>query len=250
MKNTFRLMAAGLLVWGAGSFTITPAGAKTVPRGPEAADDILKASCDRLSKAHHMRFFAQTSVERVNPGGQRNAFAQRVDLLMRRPDRLCARVRGELDNVDLWYDGRALTKLTYGGGKYSVLPVSGSVEQVLDLLAEKFGSHFPLADFLVDDVYANFTKNNTSSEYVGVDTSGGFPAHHLKFTQAAIDWEIWIHRGRAGLPCKLHIVYKSQPGSPSYTAVISGWDLDNHEGRYRFEPKIPADAQQVEFQLK
>jgi hypothetical protein len=76
----------------------------------------------------------------------------------------------------------------------------------------------------------------------------GVSYHHLAFSQATIDWEIWIEDGARAVPAKLLIVYKNQDGSPHFAALLSKWELASlPDELFTFE--VPAGAQKIEFVL-
>jgi hypothetical protein len=56
-----------------------------------------------------------------------------------------------------------------------------------------------------------------------------------------IDWQIWIEDGKQLVPRKIVITYKTMPGSPQFTAVLSEWDLKTRLPESIFTADIPAD---------
>lgn len=56
---------------------------------------------------------------------------------------------------------------------------------------------------------------------VGVTQVEGVRCHHFAFVEQDIDWQIWIEDGTQWVPRKLVITYKTLPGAPQSTAVLS-----------------------------
>ena len=207
----------------------------------------LRAMSARLVAAGGYRLVAETTLDDVNRDGLRIQYSNHVDLSLRRPDRLVARVRGDLHNADVWYDGRTLTKLEAKDNSVSTLPFKGTVESVLDHLAERHGATFPLADFVVDDPYGSLTRNMVRGRYEGLRVVAGVSCHHLVFSNDRIDWQIWIKAGADPEPKKIVITYKTLPGHPQYSATFQSWEFNPTQPDSQFEPRIPQGHTRARF---
>ena len=82
---------------------------------------------------------------------------------------------------------------------------------------------------------------------MGRDRVDGTPCHHIALTRSDIDWQLWIEDSERKLPRKLTITYKSLPGSPQYTAILSDWNFTPavNERSFVFHP--PEGADRIEF---
>ncbi len=89
----------------------------------------------------------------------------------------------------------------------------------------------PLADLLYSDPYAVLMAGVTYGRYLGIHQAAGVACHHLAFSQATIEWQIWIDAGDKPLPRKLVISYVQEPGEPQYSAVIRRWTLERQGAR-------------------
>jgi len=67
-----------------------------------------------------------------------------------------------------------------------------------------------------------------------------------QFSQATIEWQIWIDAGDTPLPRKLVISYVQEPGEPQYSATMRRWNLESKvpEGLFTFE--APEGAQKID----
>ena len=118
---------------------------------------------------------------------------------------------------------------------------------VRSLVFDRYGFSVPISDLVYSDPYKALTGHVQHGFWVGLHAVDGTPCHHLAFLQETIDWQIWIEDGPRPVPRKLLITYKDEPGSPQYTARLSGWDFHPRisDGWFEFRPPVGAD--QIEF---
>ena len=86
--------------------------------------------------------------------------------------------------------------------QYVSVPVTGSIEKVLDLLEERTGTDYPLADLLRDDPAGAVASGITSGGKVGTSTIDGLRCNHFFFEQAAddLELELWLEDNERALP--------------------------------------------------
>jgi len=113
--------------------------------------------------------------------------------------------------------------------------VPGTIDEMLDYMAEKYGIVTPLADLLFSNPYDCFAKRCQAGMYLGEHLVNGTMAHHLAFRTESVDCQLWIDAtpGAKPLPRKLVINYKLIPDEPQFIAMFDKWNLD---------PKIADDA--------
>ncbi len=164
-------------------------------------------------------------MEQPGDGGQMIEFARNQEALVRKPDRAFAKIIGDQDNFQLFYDGKNVTLFNPAKNVYATVDAPATIDQTMELLATKYGISAPLADLAGDDPYKVLTEHLISARYVGEGYVVDTLCHHLACTQDAADWQIWIDSGRLPLPRKICITYKKLPGQPRYTAYFVRWDL-------------------------
>lgn len=211
---------------------------------------LLYAMSSELAAAHRFRFAARTEVNGTNAAGQAVRHGNDVSVSMERPSHLFAHVRGDLVKSDLWFDGHALTKFDVEDRTHAKIAVRGGVEELLDHLASQYHLTFPLADFLVHDTYGNFSRAITSGRYGGLESIDGTTCHRLDFTQADIDWQLWVDGGSHPLPKKIAITYKNAPRQPRWSAVFRAWELPSRIEATEFRARIPRRSARVPFAMQ
>jgi hypothetical protein len=226
--------------------TTTPAPAEIEPK----ADALLRQMCDALASAKQFTFEANILTDEVTATGQKIQFAKTVQPSIRRPDRIAADVKGDLQNYHFVYDGASVSLADPRSGEFSVIPSApGTIDATLDFLANKYGIVTPLADLLFSNPYESFVRRCQAGVYVGEHSVNGTPTHHLAFRADAVDWQLWIDAtpGAKPLPRKLVISYKQLPAEPQFIAVFDKWDLNAKVPDEAFKFTPPAGAKRVEL---
>ena len=223
--------------------TVAPAAAAIDPK----ADEVLKKMSATLKASKSFSFSAHAIVDQATPDGQKIQYAKNQKVQLRRPDKLAADVVGDLDDLQFRYDGKRVTLFNPRTRSYGSADAPATIEDMLDMLAQKYGMVVPLADLAFSDPYKCLTENVRSGQYIGSGYVGDTKCDHLAFRGGAVDWQIWIDQGDKPFPLKIVITFKDSPGYPQYTAFLSDWNLDAQAPDSAFEFSPPADAKKVEF---
>jgi hypothetical protein len=222
---------------------VTPSGPRIDPK----ADEILKKMSKLLADAKSVSFDSHAISDQITPDLQRLQYAKNQKVKLRRPDRLAADVAGDVADLVFRYDGKQVTLFNPRTNSWGSASAPGSINETLDMLAEKYGMVIPLADLVFPDPYQDLMEHVRSAEYLGLGYVFDTKCHHLAFREPAMDWEIWIQDGDQPLPRKMVMTFNDAPGHPEYTAFLSNWNLsaDTPDSAFIFTP--PPGAKQVEF---
>ncbi len=235
--------AVALLLIGRASALTAPGSA-----GIEAqADRILREMSEYLKTAREFTFHADVSYDSVLTSGEKIQYGGTADVSVRRPDRLHVEYRGDERQSQIIFDGRTFTVYDAAVNVYAVTEVPAEIGAATDRMVEQYGFSVPIADLTYADPYSTLTESVQAGSLVGRHSVDGTPCHHLAFSQEAIDWQIWIEDGPRPVPRKLLITYKEEPGSPQYTARLSGWDFQPRISDHYFQFHPPAGADEIEF---
>jgi hypothetical protein len=211
------------------------------------AENALRKMSDALGKARSFSFQSAAAMDEFIATGQLAQFSRESRIVVRRPDRTFVESRRRDDVWFLWYRGCELTLLDTAAKTYACVKVPPRIEAMLDDVAQKHGLTLPLADLLFPDPYKVMTADAQTGRYLGLHDVSGVKCHHLLFTQAAVDWQIWIDAGAQPVPRKLVIDYKNLPGRPQFTAVLSDWNLSARAKDEQFKAVLPKEARKVEM---
>lgn len=166
-------------------------------------------------------------------------------LVVRRPDRLRAEIRGDLRTRSIVYDGTKLTMYSPQDAAYVRLNAPPTLGALIGGLLD-LGVELPLIDVLYHGTTGTLTEGVRTGIWVGETTIDGVACDHLAFRQAAIDWQLWVQKGEKALPRKMLITTRYTVGEPQWQATLD-WNLQPTIGdaTFRFDP--PAGTTEVSF---
>jgi hypothetical protein len=220
--------------------------APTVVVDPRA-DRLLRAMGDYLKAAKGFRFHAEITFDDVQATGQKIQFGATNDISVRRPDRIYANYEGDTARRRFWYDGLTVTLYDGDHNVYATEKVPPSIDAALDYVSEHLRFNPPLSDFLYGDPGAVLRQDAISGSDLGETDVDGVSCQHLAFVEKNIDWQIWIETGKASVPRKFVITYKTCPGAPQFVAVLSAWDFTTPLSDSLFSADLPPDAELITF---
>ena len=189
------------------------------------ADMLLKRMGSVLAAAEEFTLTNTFTSDETVSTGEIVQLEGTVEIALRRPDGLRASINGDFGSKQYFYDGSRMVFADGSHNTYAEAMVPSTIDGAMDEMWQTYGVKIPLVDFIVSDTYANLKENVESGYYAGIHQVNGVHCHHLVFTQAEIDWQIWIADGVLPLPQKLVITYKQEDGYPQYTALFSDWNL-------------------------
>jgi hypothetical protein len=211
------------------------------------ADRLLREAGDYLKAARQLSFHAAITFDDLLPTGQKIELAAEYDAAVRRPDRVYTEYWGDAGSRRLWYDGQTVTLYDPVLGVYASEPAKPTIDATLHHLITVLGFTPPLSDLMTSDPAATLRKNVLFGFYVGLTYVGGTRCHHLAFVERDIDWQVWIEDGVQPVPRKVVITYKSIPGAPQFSAVLSDWDFATRPPDSLFIPQLPPGADRISF---
>jgi len=258
MLTTQRILFRWLASWVlTGAMALTPAWAvdtvaeaatsNTTPVVEHEADRVLRAATDFLKNARGFTFETNVSYDELLGTGIMVQYSRHGTVTVRRPDRIYVEVTDDLSERRLWFDGKTATVYKPAQNLYAQAKVPGSIDEFVDALHEEYGVTAPFADILINDPYANFTEGLYAGYYAGLNLVNRERAHHLVFTNEAVDFQLWIAEEGKPVLKRAVITFKNQEGSPQWMADFLSWDFDakTPDSTFTFTP--PGGAEQIEF---
>lgn len=253
LQNVLRTSLALVLVGGLASLSLAVVStarsqsAQEMAVGPDALEALARMG--KTLSAKQFSFQSRTFRSYAGPNGELLHIAHATKTVYSRPDRLSVSVTGDDGSIKLLYDGKTLVLYAEEAKQYVSLPVTGGIEKALDLLEERTGTDFPLADLLSDNPAEAVASGITSGGKVGTSTIDGVRCNHFFFNQAAddLELELWLEDNEQALPRRFVVTYRSLPGRPIFIAELSGWDfsIQPPDSDFVFQP--PAGVTQVEL---
>lgn len=230
---------------------VVPAVALAASQASAAGDDakqIFKAMSDYLAAQKTISATFDSAVEVITPAMEKIQFASSGTLLLSRPSAIKATRTGGYSDVEMIFDGKAVTIFGKNINGYAQIDASGTVDQLIDTLRDR-GMAVPGADLLLSNVYDTLIGDVLEAKYIGHAVVGGVECDHLAFRSQETDWQLWIERGDNPIPRKYVITTKSVGAAPQYTLTITDWktDVETTAADFTFTPpegakKLDQDA--------
>jgi hypothetical protein len=209
------------------------------------AKSLLKAMSDYLAGQKAISFDYDSNLEIVSTQQQKIGLASSGTLTLNRPDKLHATRSGGFANVEMVFDGKTLTLLGKNANLYVQAEAPGTIDQLVDVLRDKYHRPVPAADLLMSDPYKELMPLVTDVKDLGSGVIHGLECDHLAFRTKEVDWQIWIAQGARPYPCRYVITSKKVTGWPQYTLDITAWKAGTEVASDGFKLEIPADAKKL-----
>ena len=208
---------------------------------------LIKQASDYLANYKSFSVKSDATMEEVLADGQKIQLYRGARVLVRRPDRMYAEVTTDRATKRIYYNGQKLSRFDLENNIYTSIKVPETLDKALDYVMEKYQLDAPLADFLTENLYANFIANTDDGFYAGLHYMQGRKHHHLAMSNENVDFQIWIADGIAPLIHKVVITYKHLQGEPQFIAHLSDWNFSPQTPDMVFEFYPPIDADEIQF---
>ena len=204
------------------------------PRASEAnAKRLVKIMSDYMAAQQAIAFDYDSYLEVVSKQNQKIGLASSGSVTLNRPDKFRITRKGGFANVESVFDGTMLTMIGRNINAYAQVDAHGTVDQLVDVLRDKYHRPVPGADLLMSNVNDQLMPEVTDSKDLGSGVIGGVECDHLAFRTKDVDWEIWIAQGTRPYPCRYVVTSTQVNGAPQYTIDLRGW---------RTGSEVPADG--------
>jgi hypothetical protein len=187
------------------------------------AAEVMQKVSDFYGTLSHFQYVVFDSIDVVKDG-VKVQFSHEREGIVSRPNFFQASVVGDITNRTMWKDKDSFTVLDNETNEYFTIEFEGSIDELLDVLINRFNVSIPLADIFSRDMKSTMLSNIKTGRYLGEHLAVGRNCHHLVFTQDNIDWQVWVDMGDKPILRKLIITYKQLEGQPQYTAEFDSFE--------------------------
>ena len=230
-------LLAGMAITGA------PAPAACAEDG--AAQGLLKAMSDYVSRQENLSLKYDADVEVVTPAVEKIQFSASGDVTMTRPNKFRVSRTGGYAEVELVSDGSTVTVFDRGGKRFAQVPAAGSFDEVVDRLRTEAPLELPGADLLLSKPYEELMAGVLEAKHIGRGVVEGVECEHLAFRNLDTDWQIWIEVGERPVPRKYVVTSKAVGAAPQYTLRLREWKTGVSPAADAFAFKPPAGSSGV-----
>jgi hypothetical protein len=216
--------------------------------GPEAgAKKLLKAMSDYMAAQQSISFDFNATLGIVTNDEQNLELASSGNISINRPGKIRATRAGGHADVVMLYDGETLTLSGNGANIYSQIKMTGSIDNMINVLRDDYDRPIPAADLIMTNTYEQLMEGVTNVKDLGSGVIGGVECDYLAFRKEKIDWQIWIAQGLDPYPCQYVVTSKDIPHSPQYTIQVRNWMTGVAVPSDYFDFKNPTNATKVEI---
>jgi hypothetical protein len=206
---------------------------------------LLKAMSDYMGAQKALAFQFDSSLDIVSVQQQKMTLAASGSVVMHRPDKLHVIRRGGFADMELGFDGKTVTLLGKNSKTYAEVAAAGTIDQLVDVLRDKYHRPVPGADMLMSNPYKELMPEVTDVKDLGSGVIRGVECDHLAFRTAEVDWQIWIAQGPNPYPCRYVITSTKVTGAPEYRLDLRDWKTGAAVAADTFKVAIPAGAQKL-----
>jgi hypothetical protein len=204
---------------------------------PAKGDMLLKAMSRKLAEAQSFSFSTTESHNRLKRNGERIQISLTRDVLVKRPNGFWTKYTGDRD-FEFWYDGKLLTGISRDKRIYVQHEMLPTIDETLDLLAQRLNLDLPMSDVLYSSPYDAFMDDQTTGGFISKEVVDGAPCSHLSYRSPPVDWQLWIN-DKNSLPSRLELKYKKEKGGSFYRISFSKWNLKPNLKKDAFLFEIP-----------
>jgi hypothetical protein len=121
---------------------------------------------------------------------------------------------------------------------------AGSIEQLADLVDQRFGFRPPVAELLAEDMASQMMLHVTSATITGTEWVGWTRCQRIHYVQDGMTSDLWVGV-RDNLPRRYQLTFTSLKGHPTWDIRLSKWELGAAVDEKLFSKKPAADSMAV-----
>ncbi len=202
-------------------------------KAPETAEQLLDKVCDVLKGKSSFSVEMDVTYDDVLDSGSKVQYSAYQTVWVEKPNRLRSQYIGDQRVTNFYYNGELFTLEDIERDLYVTKPAPKTLDEALNQVEARYGITIPMSNLVASDPCADIKANVKKIIFIGNDMVDSEQMYHLLLIGSDRDFQIWVTRDAESLLRKVIITYKTLPGSPQYTAVLSDWN---------FNPKIAADT--------
>jgi hypothetical protein len=253
-RSTFSASLLSLLVLAFSTFAATNEGlAKDADQSETSTIDpvainLMRKSARFLADSPALSFNWFVSYDEIIDDKQKLTFMRSGSNVLVRDKGFFSRVEGESGVREYYYDGRQFTVSAPGENFYAVEDFDKGFEALIDAVREATNTEIPLYALMSRDLPERIEDGLKSAMYLGITYISGSEVHHLAFSDAEEDWQVWISTDeKAPLPLVIAGTETQKTGWPQYRAYLTDWDLNAEIDPARFTFKPDEDDRKISF---
>jgi hypothetical protein len=209
------------------------------------AKRLLKAMSDYMASQDNISFGFDASLEVITKQNQKLALVSSGTIRLDRPGKIHATRNGGHAGIEVIFDGKKVTLFGKNANRFTEIEVSGTVDDFVDTMRNKYHMPLPAADLVMSNNYDQLMDGVTDVKDLGSGIVDGKECDYLAFRKENTDWQIWIAQGDMPYPCRYAITSKDIAHSPQYTIQLRNWATGQSAASSSFEFSNSTNATKV-----
>jgi len=212
-----------------------------------SAKKLLKAMSDYMASQKVFSADYDSSIEIITKDNQKLMLAGSGSMTLSRPEKLRVTRSAGFADTEMVFDGKTITILGKNANLYTQIDAPGTIDNLVDLLRDKYQRPVPGADLILANLYDTLMSDVVEAIDLGSGVIGGVECDHLAFRTPEVDWQIWIAQGTQPYPCRYIITSKHVALQPQFSIQIKEWKTGAAVIPDDFKFKAPPNARKIEL---
>jgi hypothetical protein len=190
-----------------------------------AAISALDRSADYLRSRPAFQVRINTSVAvTAGPDKGKDSIAFSTQYTVQKPDKLFAELKSGGEALRFYSKGGVMTVYSTKKNQYAKVNVPPTNKETMDMLYRDYNFRTPVQRLFFFNSKVKAPERLTAARRVGPQDVNGTPCVSYTFSQAGLEWQVWLRQGEHPVPMKLVIVDPKDPSRPQYTAFLD-WTM-------------------------
>ena len=253
------LAILGLVLLGTASFgqdkekAPAPEAKAPVPQAqPAKAQDIdpkqvVRQMCDYLKSLKEFSFKGEVTDDHTFSAGNKLQFAFDLEGYVKRPDKIRLNAKGDLQNKEFFYDGKAITIYDTVKKVYATASMPPTIDEALTKANNDYGLRLIVAELAKTNLFEEITKGVKDGVYVGEGTVFGVKCQHVAFDKGKTVVQLWVEASDKPVLRKAVLTYKDVDFSPQWTLYLTEWNVSPQLADNLFTFSPPQGAEKIDF---
>ena len=262
LRSLCILIILGLVLLGAPAWgqekgkTPAPPTEATKPPAPQAQtaaaekpdpQEVLRKMCDYLKSLKEFSYKGEVTDDHTYSAGNKLQFAFGLEGYVKRPDKIRLNAKGDLQNKEFFYDGKAITIYDTVKKIYATAAMPATIDEALAKAHSDYGIKLIVAQLAKTNLFEDITAGVKDQVYVGEGTVFGVKCQHVAFDKGQAVVQLWVEASDKPVLRKVVLTYKEVEFSPQWTMYLTEWNVSPQlaENLFAFTP--PPGVEKVDF---
>jgi len=225
-----------------------PAPQAELAKAPDVdPKQVLRRMCDYLKSLQEFSFKGEVTDDHTYSAGNKLQFAFGLEGYIKRPDKVRLNAKGDLQNKEFFYDGKAITIYDTVKKVYATAAMPPTIDEALAKVNSDYGIRLIVADLAKNNLFESITAGVEDQVYVGEGMVFGVKCQHLAFDKGKIVVQLWVEASDKPVLRKAVVTYKEVDFSPQWTLYLTDWNVSPQLADNMFAFTPPQGAEKIDF---